>query len=171
MSKLPENPFWLFSLEIYARPDVPEACVVLQDRHGLDVNLLLFCCWAGLRGRTLERPEISRLIEAAEAWQEEVVVPLRRARRYLKSHAGGAAEPLRQEIKALELEAERLEQDRLFESCEVAAGEPDPAAAAHNLRTYLDSRGVRPGREDLAVLVSAGFGLARSAAERLLSED
>ena len=43
--------FWAFSLEFYARPGVAEACLALQDRHGLDVNILLLCCWLGWSGR------------------------------------------------------------------------------------------------------------------------
>ena len=34
--------FWGFSLRIYARQDVPQACLALQDEGGADVNLVLF---------------------------------------------------------------------------------------------------------------------------------
>ena len=44
---LPSSRFWDFSLEIYAKPGVAQACLALQDECGADVNLLLFCCWAG----------------------------------------------------------------------------------------------------------------------------
>ena len=33
--------FWRFSLALYARPDVAEALIGLQDRAGLDVDLIL----------------------------------------------------------------------------------------------------------------------------------
>ncbi|HEY9550471.1 MAG TPA: TIGR02444 family protein, partial [Kiloniellaceae bacterium] len=49
-----ETPFWQFSGAVYARRGVAEACLALQQRHGLDVNLLLFCAWAGSNGRRLD---------------------------------------------------------------------------------------------------------------------
>ena len=96
MARRPDNPFWLFSLELYGRPEVAKACLALQDRRGLDVNLLLFCCWAGSRGHRLDRPALEGLIEAVESWQREVVAPLRQALRHLKTRCGAAAEALRQ---------------------------------------------------------------------------
>ena len=53
MSAFPPTPFWDFSLAVYGRPGVAPACLALQQRHGADVNLLLFCAWFGAahRGR------------------------------------------------------------------------------------------------------------------------
>ena len=67
-----DNPFWDFSLAVYHRPGVAQACLALQDRRGLDVNLLLFCCWAGSLGRRLEPQDIARLRRAVGDWQERV---------------------------------------------------------------------------------------------------
>ncbi len=111
-----DHPFWDFSLAVYGRPGVAEACLALQDRHGLDVNLLLFCCWAGAKGRALDAGDMARLIAAAGPWNAEVVRPLRTARRWLKTQRSAPrdqAEILRARIKADELEAERLEQSIL----------------------------------------------------------
>ncbi|MGE4220898.1 MAG: TIGR02444 family protein, partial [Alphaproteobacteria bacterium] len=41
---------WPFSLSVYARPGVAEACLALQARRGLDVNLLLWCGWRAAVG-------------------------------------------------------------------------------------------------------------------------
>jgi len=38
----PDHPFWDFSLRLHERPGVPRACLGLQRRYGLDVNLLFF---------------------------------------------------------------------------------------------------------------------------------
>ena len=40
---------WEFSLDFYARPGVSAALIELQDRAGLDVNLILFALWLGAR--------------------------------------------------------------------------------------------------------------------------
>ena len=43
MTRSRDNPFWNYSLALYARAEVAKTCLALQDRLGLDVNLLLFC--------------------------------------------------------------------------------------------------------------------------------
>src|SRR6202000_1576818 len=42
-----ESRFWTFSLAVYADPAVQRECLALQDDHGVDVNLLLFCAFVG----------------------------------------------------------------------------------------------------------------------------
>lgn len=179
MSK-PADAFWQFSLTVYARPGVAEACLGLQDRLGLDVNLLLFCCWAGRRGRALSEADVRSLRAAVGPWHDEVVRPLRRARRWLKGRealASGAAGDLRADIKAQELEAERIEQTLLAETVPCAEGAADPAAAAGNLLAYLNVRDApldRPlgetERDSLATLLAGACpSLTRQDAARLLA--
>ena len=167
---MPDNPFWDFSLSLYGRPGVTEACLGLQDRHGLDVNLLLLCCWAGTEGRHLGAAEMACLRASAAAWQRQVVRPLRGVRRWLKIQTevpAGLAEPLRAAIKERELEAERIEQQHLYEALGGAAGdaaedaaEGRAARAAANLHVYLAALGVEPQGADrvaLAKLLRGAF--------------
>ena len=45
MTKLDQtaaSAFWQFSLDVYARPQVAELCLALQDEHNFDVNAVLF---------------------------------------------------------------------------------------------------------------------------------
>lgn len=152
------NPFWDFSLAFYGAPGVAEACLALQDRSGMDggadVNLLLFCCWAGRAGHRLTAAELERLLGASADWQGEVVRPLRAARRWLKAEGGPAEGALRERIKALELEAERIEQDRLYQALPLGPADPSAAQTAENLRLYLDRLGVSAG-EEVATLAAA----------------
>jgi uncharacterized protein (TIGR02444 family) len=118
----PAEPFWDYSLTLYRHAPVEAACLDLQRRHGLDVNLLLLCCWLGSRGVALGRGELDALRHHVRDWQGEVVRPLRAARRRLKVRLAGAmpggvasawpelAAALRGRIAALELDAEHLEQ-------------------------------------------------------------
>jgi uncharacterized protein (TIGR02444 family) len=186
----PDNPFWDFSLAVYGRPGVADACLALQDRHGLDVNLLLLSCWAGSQGRALDTAALSRLMAAAAGWQREVVRPLRGVRHWLKAQAADAANPapaadasgpaaaLRAAVKAQELEAERIEQLLLFEAlgppaAEGKAGAPAPTVAAANLRVYLALAGVTPDDGDSAALAArlagACEGLMEDEAAKLLA--
>ncbi|QCG96555.1 TIGR02444 family protein [Azospirillum sp. TSA2s] len=105
------NPFWDFSLAVYGRPGVPACCLALQDRRGVDVNVLLFAAWAGLEcGVRLSAGDLARIDGAVSGWREEMVRPLRALRRRAKAED----DTLYRRMKAAELEAERVQQDRLF---------------------------------------------------------
>ncbi|WP_448207339.1 TIGR02444 family protein [Azospirillum sp. sgz302134] len=142
------NPFWDFSLAVYARPGVPAACLDLQDRRGLDVNVLLFAAWAGLAcGVRLTAEELARIDAAVAPWRAEVVRPLRAVRRRVK----GEDAALYDRLKAAELAAERIQQDRLYaESGLTPAPGGTVELAAANLRLLV------PGEEPaLAALLAA----------------
>lgn len=132
------NPFWNFSLGIYAAGGVAEVCIALQDTCDADVNVLLFLLWLAGEGRAAKAEEIDA--HAAE-WRESVVRPLRNVRRLLKEPAAASAEirDLRSRIKQAELDAEHLLQDKLYEYYQTLGGDPEKpsrALAAQNLRGY-----------------------------------
>jgi uncharacterized protein (TIGR02444 family) len=137
--------FWAFSLDLYGRDGVAPACLRLQDRLGADVNVMLFCCWAGSLGRRLSADEIRLAVAAVRPWHDEIVAPIRAARRRLKQGLAGMApepaEALRQRLLSVEIEAERIAQFRLAElfpgdNAREAVG-ADLLAA--NLRVYLET--------------------------------
>jgi len=137
--------FWRFSQAFYALPGVAQACLILQDRHGLDVNLALYCCWLGLSGRgRIDAAQLSAANAAIASWRRDVIEVLRTARRALKEPA--AVEPeahaVRERVKAIELEAERICQARL--AALAPSSTVDDAAqrrqdARVGLETYLSS--------------------------------
>ena len=136
--------FWRFSLAVYGRPGVAPSCLALQDGLGLDVNLLLFCCWAAARGHRLSPPEIAAALAASQPWQREIVEPLRRIRRQLDQPSAldpGDAAILYDQAKQLELAAEEAEQRLLAAAVPFAPREVDDAgqadATAANLQLYL----------------------------------
>jgi uncharacterized protein (TIGR02444 family) len=113
-----KSPFWRFSVKFYAEPGVAQACIDLQDQAGVDVNLLFFLLWNAAQGRALSNTEVAELDRSFGAWRDLTVVPLRELRRALKSPpaavASDAAEGFRTRIKAVELEAERLQQEAMY---------------------------------------------------------
>jgi uncharacterized protein (TIGR02444 family) len=142
-SKKVASPFWRFSLRIYGAEGVPAACLTLQDGSGVDVNVLLFALFAASQGRQLAQADLEAIIAAIEPWRLNAVVPLRSVRRFLKEAPGGFEgqdiPALRQRVKMLELEAERLQQEVLFSSWTMPAlGAPAPAsqAARANVDAY-----------------------------------
>ncbi len=147
----PANPFWDYALELYRRQGVEVACLELPQRHGLDVNIVLFCCWLAERARVADEAFLARIAKAAETWQNDVVQPLRAIRSRLKSaltarQQGSIAArwpelagALRERILALEIDGERLEQLLLAMTvASVAAqGCPMPVAPRRTARACL----------------------------------
>ncbi len=132
---------WRFSLALYARPGVAQALIGLQDRAGRDVNLILFALWLGAaQAHRTDRAELAVAV-AAIAPLNELVAPLRRLRRRLKSDPDGEVQALRRRVAALELAAERRVQQRLAASLaerRPAASADRLAAATANLALCLD---------------------------------
>jgi len=152
-----KTPFWQFSGTVYGRPGVAEACLDLQDRHGLDVNLLLYCAWAGTRGQRLDGGDLGLLRSASRPWHDNVVAPLRAARRWLKQQTAvpdDLGESFREEVKGLELQAEMLEQLVLYQELDLSDGDSDATAVAANLRLYLTRFKPLPTDDDLAGLAA-----------------
>lgn len=121
------NPFWTFSLSLYRKPDVPPACLALQENYGADVNLLLYCLWiAGELDPASAADQLTQAMAVVEKWHGTVVRPLRHIRQAMK---GGIApvgvdlsDPLREEIKSIELAAERVEQTVLWAQTTACTG-------------------------------------------------
>src|SRR5438067_1685583 len=72
----PAADFWRFSLSLYGLSGVAEACLDLQDRRGLDVNLLLFCCWRARSGIGLEAADLALADRRLRSWRGRVIQPL-----------------------------------------------------------------------------------------------
>ena len=105
-----EEELWSFTLSFYALPGVAESCLRLQEEVGVDVNLLLTGLWLGLSRRGALRSEWNP-DPTLLRWREQVVVPLRSLRRLLK---GTGEDDFREEVRHLELEAERKYQQKLL---------------------------------------------------------
>ncbi|MDH4656054.1 MULTISPECIES: TIGR02444 family protein [unclassified Pseudomonas] len=99
---------WTFALRLYTEPGVEQACLRLQE-DGVDVCLLLTACWLGQRGTTFDITRLDALCEVCDPWQEQVIKPLRSLRQNWRAQAQNdqALTGLREQIKSLELEAER----------------------------------------------------------------
>lgn len=154
-------PFWNWSLDNYGRPGVEEILLDLQDRHGLDVNLLLFACWTGATGRgRLTGGDWKRLIDGTADWRANIVESLRAVRRHLKGRddmSGAAA--MREKVKALELEAEHAAQLAIAglapKQCESAVGTAVRIAdASANLGGCIAAVGLSLSGSDQELLAS-----------------
>lgn len=128
-------------MALYARDGVPDACLHLQERHDLDVNLVLFAAFVGAELRQRLTPSNLAAARAlVGTWHREVVRPLRAVRKRLKT--GPAPAPndtttqLRRRVQQVEIEAELIELDELgglisgWESVAASGSTAESAAAA-----------------------------------------
>jgi uncharacterized protein (TIGR02444 family) len=154
------TPFWRFSLNFYRQAGIAEACIALQDDCGVDVNLMLFLLWLAAGGRQLSMDNIKELDAAVRDWRKLTIIPIRDIRRKLKAAPtiveAGEQEAFRTRIKALELEAERLQQEALYRRSGSAprGSEEPPAAARANLAAYERVLGARFPKAAVDCLVS-----------------
>jgi len=108
---------WPDMCAIYRDADLSRACLDLQDGYDADVPLLLVMCLAERAGHRITSHDLHELVDAATVWREAVIWPLRQARRVMKGKFQAPAElALRNDIKHLELEAERLHVLRIAEA-------------------------------------------------------
>lgn len=181
----PPSDFWDFSVALYGKPGVASACLALQERHGVDVNVLMFCLWLAASGRgPVPAERLGEAFAAAAAWHAEIVRNLRALRKRLKTPVGTAdpalAQALRARIQKIEIDAEHVEQLALAAAPAAAAparggldaGTKASHAAAH-VAIYFAGAGAGPGAEDMAALrtiFAAAFALPEAALHPHLDE-
>lgn len=169
MSQVENRSFRDYSLALYGREAVREALLRLQDRQGLEVNMVLLCAYSAACGEDpLSEAEMERLVRVAWAWGREVVAPLRQARRALKAMASpSGTQDLLSDVKRLELEAEWAMQAALVREMGeraryVNSPEKCRAAAQASFAVYLAAEGKllgSAGEDDFADLLDAAFPL------------
>lgn len=163
--------FWDFSVRVYSGDGVADSCLLLQDEHGADVNMLLFCCWAAITFGKLGDDDFRRALHFSQTWADNVVYPIRRVRRLLKRAQGpveaidtAARLRLRESIKEIELQSEKLQQQTL-EGMLVGTTKQAPdlrplETAAFNLRQYCESEEIELTSESvdrLATILLTAF--------------
>lgn len=151
--------FWSFSLTFYARPGVADLCLDLQDHFTADVNVLLYLLWQASRRRRLDAGEISQVVALVANWRQNVVLPLRGVRRFLKEPAPFwpvvEVKAFRERIKADELQAERLQQETMEQRfAELGTPAEITTAARANCDAYAQLLAVQFPEQHIASLVS-----------------
>ena len=142
------NDLWTYAVAVYARPGVQESCLQLQGQ-GADVCLLLCAAWLGRTGVAFSAQRLTALAEVADPWQREVIVPLRglRQRWRAQAQADDTLGRLREQVKGLELHAERVLLERLQALCNQWPRE----SAAHS-QLWLEQAVPREARDNRGAL-------------------
>jgi uncharacterized protein (TIGR02444 family) len=171
------NRFWDFSLNVYDASGVANECLKLQDNFGIDVNLLLFSAYMGTRGIVLTRDDLEQISAAVHGWHQQVVRPLRDVRRATKDilalrplSSRKTVESLRDKVKALELESEKLEQDILNEWAQIGRQTQTisdvETATRSNIRLLLECSGVAQSAIQPPMLIQASLTALKDSTAR-----
>ena len=142
---------WDWTLKAYGQAGVPEACLELQDVHGQNTPLLLWAVWAEVADPAL----LARAADVARRWEALTLTPIRAVRRALKPAFDGVAdderERLREDVKAVELRAERV----LMEALAAMTGDHGGAHALAALEAASAAWGKPAPADALAALAAA----------------
>ncbi len=145
------NLFWQYSQDLYSVAGVESSCLNWQNDYQANVNLLLFCCWSGEQRKQFTASEMATVGALIDSWDRQVVQQLRQLRQLLKTvndadsvYAGIQddldAEAFRKQILELELIAERIVQDSLYQWWQELPdyiGADRNTAVIENLNGYL----------------------------------
>jgi uncharacterized protein (TIGR02444 family) len=118
---------WPNMILLYLDSRVSDLCLSLQDEFDADVPVLLLLVLADQYGLSCEKDAFDRFVNGAAVWRDRVVRPLRSVRQAMKGHCATDSEAaLREEIKRVELLAEKLHVARLAEAFPMDAPEQHP---------------------------------------------
>lgn len=111
-----DNPFWQFSLQVYRDEQVKEACLAFQQQEGLNVNLLLLCCWLAYAVEEIPQSELISACHCISDWHEKITQTLRSVRQQLKkSSTDDWVNQFYQQVLSDELASEAYQQHRLYQ--------------------------------------------------------
>ena len=178
------HPFWDYSLEVYGRDGVSPALITFQDRHDLDVNILLLCLWMGHSGRgELTDKDFDHVFAVSANWNPEIVCAIRAVRIRLRDGVSlvsrDLSDAVRKNLLALEIDCEHVEQLSFaagLDSREEKNGSSEERLnnCGRNIKSYFDRKECIPDaadRHELVTILSAAFGdIAKDKIQTLCDE-
>ncbi|MGB0466973.1 MAG: TIGR02444 family protein [Pontibacterium sp.] len=145
-----DNDLWRYALTLYGQDKVEPACLQLQAA-GLSINMLIFCIWLGLEGRTFEPDRLTR----AGQWRAQITGPVRGIRYQVRDCKAQAAawEPCYVALKKAEMACEQVEVALLCEAAfKMRAAEPGEVLILENLARYLNGCTLDSDRQPVPAL-------------------
>ncbi|KTD08057.1 TIGR02444 family protein [Legionella jamestowniensis] len=139
------NPFWQFSLKVYQHPDIKKYCLLLQNSKGVNINLLLFCCWLSYLEEPITYTEFKKASVAIKEWDQEVTKSLRHARQYIKTHCHSSMlDHFYKQVLTQEINSEAYQQHLLYShfSKRVVTHKKDKVTAMRYLYWLFNDMGI-----------------------------
>lgn len=95
---------WDWIVGFYSKPAVKSACLVFQDRHGIDVTFLLFLCWLDKNKRQLTDHYLT-IYQSYDGARKKIRF-IRKIRRFVSTFSFAGNLKKRLLVRELELEKE-----------------------------------------------------------------
>jgi len=160
MAFLFQKTLWSFVLKVFENKEMQEACLLLEQRYALDVNVFLFGCWAAKESLpALTVDDIAVILQKTIPWRVKVLEPLKRLRESLpKKRNTPAMIRLYQDAVRNEILAEQIEQSLIVQSVakldrtsrDETGDEMNVAnSALGNIFTYLRYQNITLHKNDL----------------------
>lgn len=112
--------FWRYSASRYAKGEIAPQAILLQDQHGVNVNVLLLICWCIEHGFIINLPQLNSVISAIEG--TEVVLKKQRDARKRARPVDASSQDYAQalahynQLKEDELELEKGQQQVMVDA-------------------------------------------------------
>lgn len=143
----PNSEFWNYSTQIWTLPGLETTCLELQNKHEVNVNILLYCCWTGDKNLSINDDDLQMLLDTTQPWQT-IIKPLRDSRKMMKQSLlampSKMVDQTLKNINEMELNAEHMEQLALEKTLNLSSISPcsnqsNIECSLTNLMTYLSS--------------------------------
>jgi uncharacterized protein (TIGR02444 family) len=134
-----QNPLWNFALAIYAKPEVENTCLSLQNEYGCSINRILLSLWLTTEKKSYQ---IDRLEHCNSAlWHDQITQPIRSLRHRVRSDLKGVADDVYLAIRKAEFESERVEIAYLYEQAKnwPQDDRPESQTLLTNLQSVIPS--------------------------------
>ena len=102
-----QNPLWNFALAVYAKPEVENTCLSLQNEYGCSINKILLSLWLTCEQKAFLSDQLEH--SSSAVWHEQITQPIRSLRHRVRSDLKGVADEVYNAIRKAELESERIE--------------------------------------------------------------
>lgn len=123
---------WHDMSSVHKDKSLAAACLFMQEQFDVDVPLLLLLCLGDQHQGAPGQHDLVTYVEQSALWRQSVIVPIRTVRQTMKTTFVALAElALREQIKQVELEAERLHVARLVETYPPLTKQEPPAAPSY----------------------------------------
>jgi uncharacterized protein (TIGR02444 family) len=147
---------WSFSVKLYAKPKIEEACVCLHEKYQINLNLLFFCCWlADEQYSPLNEKHIKKIIKKILPWHTRIIKPLRKLHKtFNKNQQNKKLKKLNRDFVSSELLAEQIEQSLIIQATKILEKQLDTDCnktntALSNIFTYLKYQNINLHKNDL----------------------
>ena len=143
----PNSELWNYSTQIWTLPEVERICIDMQNDHDINVNILLYCCWAGEKNLILSDDDMQALLDTVQPWQT-IIKPLRDSRKMMQQHLiampANMVDQTVANMSEMELNAEHMTQLAMekvlkLESISPAPDQSNIECSLNNIKAYIDS--------------------------------